>query len=43
MILKRHRSKPCLEGRRFDKFVRWEERKEIDGRREKEEKAYAKT
>jgi hypothetical protein len=41
MILEKHRSKPCLEGRRFDKFVRWEERKEIDG--EKEKKAYAKT
>jgi hypothetical protein len=43
MILEKHWLKPCLEGRRFDEFVGWEEKKEIDGRREKEEKTYAKT
>jgi hypothetical protein len=43
MILKKHRLKPCLVERRFDEFVKWGEKKEIDGRRENEEKAYSKT
>jgi hypothetical protein len=36
--LKELRLKPCLEGRRFDKFVKWRKKREGQWRGEKEEK-----